>query len=114
MYVQDFRALARDAGYDLREQSVWRIYLRGLLEYIGTKVWEHPLPQTFNELADKTLTVVKVKGTHGDIWGTGSRGFQKFPTRQDRTRGDRSSFGANQRFNSSNAPRSHWLWAHRP
>ena len=106
-YVQDFRALARDTGYDLREQSVWRIYLKGLPEAIGIKVWEHPLPQTFNELADKTLSVVKVKGTHGDIWGTPTRGFQKFPMRQDRTGGNRPAFGANQRFNSSNAPRSH-------
>jgi hypothetical protein len=72
-YVQDFRALAREAGYDLREQSVWCIYLRGLPEAIGIKVWEFPLPQTFNELADKTLSVVKVKGTHGDIWGTPNR-----------------------------------------
>jgi len=106
-YVQDFRALARDAGYDLREQSVWRIYLKGLPEAIGIKVWEHPLPLTFNELADKTLSVVKVKGTHGDIWGTQARGFQRFPTRQERASGNRPSFGANQRFNSSNAPRSH-------
>jgi hypothetical protein len=106
-YVQDFRALARDAGYDLREQSVWRIYLKGLPENIGIKVWEHPLPQTFNELTDKTLSVVKVKGTHRDIWGTSTKGFQKFPTRQDWTGGNRPSFGANQHFNSSNAPRSH-------
>jgi hypothetical protein len=61
-YVQDFRALARDAGYDLQEQSVWRIYLRGLPETIGIKVWEVPLPQTFNELADKTLSIVKSQG----------------------------------------------------
>jgi hypothetical protein len=106
-YVQDFRALARDAGYDLREQSVWRIYLKGLPESIRIKVWEYPLPQTFNELADKTLSVVKVKGTHGDIWGTPTRGFQRFPTCQERTGGNRPAFGANQRFNSSNASRSH-------
>jgi hypothetical protein len=106
-YVQDFRALARDTRYDLREQSVWRIYLKGLPESIGIKVWEYPLPQTFNELASKTLSVVKVKGTHGDIWGTPNRNFQRFPTRQDRTGGNRPSIGTNQRFNSSNAPRSH-------
>ena len=106
-YVQDFRALARDTGYDLREQSVWRIYLKGLPEAIGIKVWEYPLPQTFNELADKTLSIVKVKGTHGDIWGTPTKGFQRFPTHQDRTGGNRPTFGANQHFNSSNAPHSH-------
>jgi hypothetical protein len=106
-YVQDFRALARDAGYDLWEQSVWCIYLRGLPEAIGIKVWEVPLPQTFNKLADKTLSVVKVKGTHGDIWGTSNRTFQRFQPCQDRTSRNRPSFGANQCFNLSNAPCSH-------
>jgi hypothetical protein len=76
LYIQDFRALARDAGYDLREQLVWHIYLKGLPEAIGIKVWEYPLLQTFNELADKTMSVVKVKGTHGDL-GNPDQGLPK-------------------------------------
>ena len=80
MYVQDFTALARDAGYDVREPSVWRIYLKGLPESVGTEVWRYPVPQTFPELVAKTLSVVKEKGTHNDIWGRTQKswGNQRF------------------------------------
>ena len=58
-YVQDFTSLARDAGYDVREQSVWRIFLKGLPLSIGTEVWRFLLPQTFPEMVTKTLSIVK-------------------------------------------------------
>lgn len=56
-------------GYDVREPSVWQIYLKGLPEAIRMEVWRDPVPQTFQELIMKTQSVVKVKGTHLDIWG---------------------------------------------
>ena len=105
-YVQDFTALARDAGYDVREQSVWRIFLKGLPEAIGTEVWRFPLPQTFAEMVTKTLSVVKERGTHLDLWGRNQRGWGNQRPQQDRTTGNRPTFSNNQRFNSSNAPRS--------
>ena len=105
-YVQDFTALARDAGYDVREPSVWRIYLKGLPESVGMEVWRYPVPQTFPELVAKTLSVVKEKGTHNDIWGRTQRNWGNQRSQQDRTTGNRPSFSNNQRFNSSNAPRS--------
>ena len=70
-YVQEFTCLARDAGYDVREQSVWWIYLKGLPESIETEVWCFPILQTFQELVAKTLSAVKERGMHQDIWGTG-------------------------------------------
>ena len=103
-YVQDFTSLARDAGYDVRELSVWRIYLKGLPESIGTEVWHNPVPQTFPELVAKTLSVIKERGTHLDIWGKNQRGWGKQRFQQDHTTGNRPSFSNNQRFNSSNAP----------
>ena len=105
-YVQDFTSLARDAGYDVRELSVWRIYLKGLPESVGTKVWRYPVPQTFPELVAKTLSVVKEKGTHNDIWGRNQQGWGNQRFQQDQTTSNRPSFSNNQRFNSSNAPRS--------
>ena len=105
-YVQDFTSLASDAGYDVRELSVWRIYLKGLPESVGTEVWHYPVPQTFPELVAKTLSVVKEKGTHHDIWGRNQRGWGNQRFQQDRTTGNRPSFSNNQRFNSLNAPRS--------
>ena len=105
-YVQDFTSLARDAGYDVREQSVWRIYLKGLPESIGTEVWRFPLPQTFAELVTKTLSVVKERGTHLDLWGKNQRGWGNQQFQNDRTMGNRPTFSNNQRFNLSNAPRS--------
>ena len=105
-YVQDFTALARDAGYDVREQSVWRIFLKGLPEAIGTEVWRFPLPTTFAEMVTKTLSAVKERGTHLDLWGRNQRGWGNQRPQQDRTTGNRPTFSNNQRFNSSNAPRS--------
>ena len=105
-YVQDFTSLARDAGYDVREQSVWQIYLKGLPESIGTEVWQFPLPQTFSELVTKILSVVKERGTHLDIWGKNQRGWGNQRFQQDRTMGNCPAFSNNQRFNLSNAPRS--------
>ena len=105
-YVQDFTSLARDAGYDVREPSVWQIYLKGLPESVGMEVWRYPVPQTFPELVAKTLSVVKEKGTHHDIWGRNQRGWGNQRFQQDRTTGNRPSFSNNQRFNSLNAPRS--------
>ena len=99
-------SLARDAGYDIREPSVWQIYLKGLPESVGTEVWRYPVPQTFPELVAKTLSVVKEKGTHNDIWGRSQRSWGNQHFQQDRTSGNRPSFSNNQRFNSSNAPRS--------
>ena len=105
-YIQDFTSLARDAGYDVREPSVWRIYLKGLPEAVGMQVWRYPVLQTFPELVAKTLSVVKEKGTHQDIWGRNQRGWGGQRFQQDRTSGNRPSFSNNQHFNSSNAPRS--------
>ena len=68
-YVQDFTALARDARYNVREQLVWQIFLKGLPEAIGMEVWRFPLPQTFVEMVTKTLSVIKERGTHLDLWG---------------------------------------------
>ena len=105
-YDQNFTSFARDAGYDVREPSVWRIYLKGLPELVGTEVWRYPVPQTFQELVTKTLSIVKEKGTHHDIWGRNQRGWGNQRFQQDRTTGNRPSFSNNQRFNLSNAPRS--------
>ena len=94
-YVQDFTALARDAGYDVREPSVWRIYLKGLPEAVGMEVWRYPVPQTFPELVAKTLSIIKEKGTHQDIWGRNQRGWGGQRPQQDRTTGNRPSFSNN-------------------
>ena len=85
---------------------MWRIYLKGLPESVGTEVWRYPVPQTFPELVAKTLSVVKEKGTHNDIWGRAQKNWGNQRFQQDRTTGNRPSFSNNQRFNSSNAPRS--------
>ena len=103
-YIQVFTLLARDVGYDVREPSVWWIYLKGLPELVGTEVWRYPVPQTFPELVAKTLSVIKEKGTHNDIWGRNQRGWGNQHFSQDRTAGNRPSFSNNQHFNSSNAP----------
>ena len=104
-YIQEFTSLARDAGYDIREPSVWRIYLKELPESVGTEVWRYLVLQTFPELVAKTLSVVKEKGTHLDIWGKGQRNWGNQRFQQDCTTGNRPTFSSNQCFNSSNAPR---------
>ena len=57
-------------------------------------------------MVTKTLSVVKERGTHLDLWGRNQRGWGNQRPQQDRTTGNRPTFSNNQRFNSSNAPRS--------
>ena len=58
-YVRKFRALAREAGYDVRERNIKRLFILGLPIGVAREVKRAPAPDTFEEHVAKLIQVVK-------------------------------------------------------
>ena len=58
-YVRKFQALAREAGYDVRERNIKRLFILGLPIGVAREVKCTPAPDTFEEHVAKLIQVVK-------------------------------------------------------
>ena len=58
-YVRKFRALAREAGYDVREQNLKQLFILGLPIRVAREVKRALAPDTFEEHVAKLIQVVK-------------------------------------------------------
>ena len=58
-YVRKFRALAREAGYDVRERNIKRLFILGLPIGVAREVKRAPAPDTFEEHIAKLIQVIK-------------------------------------------------------
>ena len=112
-YVRKFRALAREAGYDVRERNIKRLFILGLPIGVAREVKRAPAPDTFEEHVAKLIQVVKDDYDITEMFkqklatsssrpnNPGSRGNWRNQPRQYPEPRDRPQ------YNSTNAPRSY-------
>ena len=112
-YVRKFRALAREAGYDVRERNIKRLFILGLPIGVAREVKRAPAPDTFEEHVAKLIQVVKDDYDITEMFkqklatpnsrpnNLNSRGNWRNQPRQYPEPRDRPQ------YNSTNAPRSY-------
>jgi hypothetical protein len=57
-YVRKFKALVREAGYDLREKNIHHLFITGLPFAVSREVKRAPVPVTFKDHVRKTIEAV--------------------------------------------------------
>ena len=60
-YVAEFEDLATLAGYTIRSAETVNLFLKGLMSApdVFNKVMDHPTPDNYHDLRNKTISVVK-------------------------------------------------------
>ena len=121
-YDQRFRALAREANYDLRETSVLMKFLKGLPRSITQECLHAPRPNNYAGLVQRAQETVALYGDINQLYGKWDTGNQSQNWRSNQKQQNRNWSGRNQnrpgngqgfvqansnpqQYNSSNAPR---------
>ena len=121
-YDQRFRALAREAHYDLREISVLMKFLKGLPRSITQECICAPRPNDYTGLVQKAQETVALYADMNQLYGKWESGNQNQNWRSNQRQQNRNWPGRNQnrpgngqgfvqansspqQYNSSNAPR---------
>ena len=62
-YVVEFEDLATLAGYTIGSAETINLFLKGLTSTpdVFNKVMDHPAPNNYHDLCDKTISVVKAR-----------------------------------------------------
>ena len=112
-YVRKFRALAREAGYDVHERNIKRLFILGLPIGVAREVKHAPAPDTFEEHVAKLIQVVKddyditemfkqrlaasnLRPNNQNSWGNWRNQPRQYPDTRERPQ-----------YNSTNAPHSY-------
>ena len=119
-YDQRFRALAREANYDLRETSVLMKFLKGLPRSITQECLRAPRPNNYAGLVQRAQETVALYGDINQLYGKWETGNQSQNWRSNQKQQNRGWRNQNrpgngqgfvqansspQQYNSSNAPR---------
>ena len=121
-YDQRFRALAREAHYDLRETSVLMKFLKGLPRSITQECLRAPRPNDYAGLVQRAQETVALYGDINQLYGKWDTGKQNQNWHSNQRQQNRGWQGRNQnrpgngqgfvqanstpqQYNSSNAPR---------
>ena len=119
-YDQRFRALAREANYDLRETSVLMKFLKGLPRSITQECLRAPRPNNYAGLVHRAQETVALYGDMNQLygkWETGNQSQNWHSNQRQQNRGWRNqnrpgngqgfvqANSSPQQYNSSNAPR---------
>ena len=120
-YDQCFRALAREAHYDLRETSVLMKFLKGLPRSITQECLRAPRPNNYAGLVQRAQETVALYGDMNQLYGRWETGNQNQNWRSNQRQQNHGWQGRNQnrpgngqgfvqantnpqQYNSSNAP----------
>ena len=121
-YDQRFRALAREANYDLRETSVLMKFLKRLPRSVTQERLRAPRPNNYAGLVERAQGTVALYGDMNQLYGKWETGNQNQNWRSNQRQQNRGWQGRNQsrpgngqgfvqassnsqQYNSSNAPR---------
>ena len=119
-YDQRFRALAREAHYDLREVSVIMKFLKGLPRSVTQECIHAPRPNNYEGIVQRAHETVALYANMNQLYGRWESGNQNQNWCSNQKQPSRNWLGRNQRgngqgfvqassnsqqYNSSNAPR---------
>ena len=109
-YIRKFRALAREAGYDIRKRNIKQLFILGLPIGVAREVKCAPAPDTFEEHVAKLIQVVKDDYDITEMFKQRLAASNPHPNNQNSQgnwRNQPRQYPEHPQYNSTNAPRSY-------